>query len=390
MTQQIVILADESANWKIAGLRQLDRLTLAIDRFLQRAGDDTSATVVVLWKPQIASERKWSPSNLPLKHAAFAPRPLGPVDLILSTRLFFFRNGIGAFRARQALSPLTDVDLIESKFEELDRSVRSLGSAPDEWEYLDKKEDIPALEIAFLGAAGKSQDGLVAKFLNRPISRCITRLLLHYPITPNQWTLATSLLALPACLALAHGSYFGIVLGTLLYQLISILDGCDGEIARAKYLESERGRRFDAFCDLVINLLFVLSLGIGLYRREETVTRWIYLSEAILSVSMVAARLARYARDLLGQATHELSPQHENIIRDSGAHFLGSRFTAWLFQITKRDVAFLAFAILAIAGCAPWILHCFFAFALGSLILSWRGRAAGEVRAGDKIDIALE
>jgi hypothetical protein len=30
---RVVILADESANWRVAGLRQLDRLVLCLDEF---------------------------------------------------------------------------------------------------------------------------------------------------------------------------------------------------------------------------------------------------------------------------------------------------------------------------------------------------------------------
>ncbi|MEY2481349.1 MAG: 1L-myo-inositol 1-phosphate cytidylyltransferase / CDP-L-myo-inositol myo-inositolphosphotransferase [Verrucomicrobiota bacterium] len=381
ITYQVVVLADESADWKIAGLSQLTRLAFALDEFLQNERANASATVVVRSKIDISSMQP-SPT---LPRIAFAPDLSSPPDLILSTRLFFFRDGVKEFCERQARVLTKDVDLADSKFDELDRFVRDIGSSPNKWQYIENQKQIPPIEIAFLSAAGKSQDGLVAKYINRPISRRITRVLLHFPITPNQWTVATSLLALPACFLLADGSYSGIVAGAVCYQVINILDGCDGEISRAKYLESERGRRFDAFCDLVLNLIFVLSLGIGLFRREQTEVRWVYLSEAVLSVSMVAVRLARYARDLLSDATTKLSPQHETVIRTSGARFFGSGFTDWLFQMAKRDVAFFAFAILAVFGRAPWILHCFFAFALGSLILSWKGRAAG-----DKIDIAVQ
>jgi len=68
----------------------------------------------------------------------------------------------------------------------------------------------------------------------------------------------TFALALWLFVFLVRGDYTGFLAGTALFQLINILDGCDGEIARAKYLDSERGRRLDAFCDFVANLIFVL------------------------------------------------------------------------------------------------------------------------------------
>jgi CDP-L-myo-inositol myo-inositolphosphotransferase len=50
----------------------------------------------------------------------------------------------------------------------------------------------------------------------------------------------------------------------VLFQIFSILDGCDGEIARAKFMESERGRRLDDLFDVLSNILLVLGLGFGL------------------------------------------------------------------------------------------------------------------------------
>ena len=59
------------------------------------------------------------------------------------------------------------------------------------------------------------------------------------------------------------------IAGLIAFKFYSILDGCDGEIARAKYLESPRGRALDTWCDTVGNLLMVLSLGYGLSLRSR-------------------------------------------------------------------------------------------------------------------------
>ncbi|HWH92200.1 MAG TPA: hypothetical protein VNV64_10445, partial [Candidatus Binatia bacterium] len=55
---RVVILSDESANWQIAGLRQLDRLVLGLDEFAKAMGTANKIDVVVFWKPEIPlSER---------------------------------------------------------------------------------------------------------------------------------------------------------------------------------------------------------------------------------------------------------------------------------------------------------------------------------------------
>src|SRR4029450_6794141 len=89
----------------------------------------------------------------------------------------------------------------------------------------------------------KPQDGFVSRFLNRPISRRVTSVLLKFPIHPNTWTISTFVLPLFRSVCLLRGNYVSVVIGAAIFQLFSILDGCDGEIARAKNLESKFGER---------------------------------------------------------------------------------------------------------------------------------------------------
>src|SRR5947207_3942218 len=123
----------------------------------------------------------------------------------------------------------------------------------------------------------KPQDGLVSRFLNRPISRRITSVLLKFPIHPSTWTISICGLPLIASVFLARGDYVSIVIGAAIFQVLSILDGCDGEIARAKNLESKFGERLDYFSDFMASLLYVLALGLGLRR----VTEWIIFAVLI-------------------------------------------------------------------------------------------------------------
>ena len=115
----------------------------------------------------------------------------------------------------------------------------------------------------------KPQDGFVSRFFNRPISRRITSVLLKFPIHPSTWTISICVLPLIASVFLVRGDYASIVIGAAIFQVFSILDGCDGEIARAKNLESKLGERLDYFCDFIASVLYVLTLGLGLHRSSE-------------------------------------------------------------------------------------------------------------------------
>ena len=212
----------------------------------------------------------------------------------------------------------------------------------------------------------KPQDGFVSRVLNRPISRRITHLLLKFPIHPNAWTIAIFALPLIACIFFIRGNYLSIVIGAAIFQVFSILDGCDGEIARAKNLESKFGERLDYFCDFIASLLYVLALGLGLHRSTEGI-----VCAVLITANECFLRAGRSQSSIAPSELHEsFYARHHVMIGHSGLLNLGERFVWWLFQLTKRDVAVFVFLMLATLGLAGWILHLWMIVAGASLILS--------------------
>jgi 1L-myo-inositol 1-phosphate cytidylyltransferase / CDP-L-myo-inositol myo-inositolphosphotransferase len=212
----------------------------------------------------------------------------------------------------------------------------------------------------------KPQDGFVSRFLNRPISRRITSVLLKFPIHPNAWTMLIFVLPLIACIFLVRGDYVSFVVGAAIFQAFSILDGCDGEIARAKNLESKFGERLDYLSDFVASLLYVLALGLGLHRLNEGIA-----CAALIAANECLLRAVRSQTSAVPSALPEsFYARHHAMIGHSGLLNLGEEFVWWLFQLTKRDVAVLVFLILALLGLANWILHLWMIVAGASLVLS--------------------
>jgi hypothetical protein len=114
--------------------------------------------------------------------------------------------------------------------------------------------------------------GLVARFINKKISFRLTRyLLVHLPITPNMVTLLAGVLGLYGAFLISTGTYDHIVLGFLLAQAQSILDGCDGELARVRFQQTSIGEWLDTIVDDVLNLALVLAIGVALWRRGAPV-----------------------------------------------------------------------------------------------------------------------
>ncbi|MBA2585326.1 MAG: CDP-alcohol phosphatidyltransferase family protein [Chthoniobacterales bacterium] len=299
---------------------------------------------------------------------------------VITTRLFADRNGLTQFletvpivRSEEASGDIPN--LWRRLYEQFEASCRDGWRAKVEarWHYLKDAADIRMSEQIFLRRVGKPQDGIVSKFINRPLSRPITRLLLKFPIAPTTWTLSISALPFLSCVLLLRGDYAGILIGVAVYQLSSMLDGCDGEIARAKYLESKRGGRVDDFCDLMGGFFFMTGLGFGLGHAHGSA---FYAVEGILWVLIMAAnefllRIAKLETNLGStDLTGALYPRHRQLIEHSGVLFFGERFVWWLLQLTKRDVGILFFLVLALAGLAPWILHLSLAIAAPGLLLT--------------------
>lgn len=373
MLREVVILADDSARWKVAGLRQLERLALELNAIAALRAERIKC--FILWSPAISPRQRFVPQHPQLVRLLFVTTPPRSLDLLLSTRLFLRRNSSAIPEPHSKPSPNLSQSFSQL-FAEVQAAWQSSGQT-EAWEYLESCTQIPACEKRFLRGSGKSQDGLVSRFINRPISRALSRVLLQTPITPSAWTLAIFILPLFGATLLARGDYGSVVGGLLFFQLYSILDGCDGEIARAKYLESPRGRRLDTWCDTIGNLLMVVSLGYGLAHQPTPAP--FYLAEGIFVALLIAtnefilaALNSNAGRTPAGQVGEALYPRHQQMVARSGLLFFGDRLTWWLIQLTKRDVALVAFLLLALAGRPGWILHLLGAVAALSSLLAWR------------------
>jgi hypothetical protein len=399
--RRVLILADESAEWMVAGLRQLERLALSVDEFAVENRETAPVLVCIFWRPDLDQTQRWIPKNDRLTRVAFATElEAEPYDLVLNTRLFLYRKAVGRLlsEGRASARPISSEDVLfevkdvqthvppieEDLWQSLLRAVELVPHyRAGAWEYITDGNQIDQIEVRFLRGSGKSQDGLVSRYLNRPISREVTRLLLRFPTTPNAWTFFIFPIPVIASLILLQGSYGSFVWGLVLFQVFSVLDGCDGELARAKFLESERGRQLDDFFDVLSNSLLVLGLGIGLMRAASHPGHfgWIYAAEGFVAAVLIGVNEFYLAtRKAAGEAGSSellggtLYPRHREMVERSGLLFFGEKAASWLIQLTKRDVAVLFFVFLAAIAHPEWILHLLLAVAAASLALALKSR----------------
>jgi len=384
----VIVLADESANWKIAGLRQLERLVLALDELATSISSQRKIDIFIFWRPEIAAERRWQPQNARLTRCQFVEAlSIGGRERVLSTRLLVNRRGLEQF-AHDSV-PLENDSTIgdepafwEKLWQRFERACLDSGAAEHSasWRYLARNGEIARCERWLLRGSGKSRDGIVSRYLNRPISRAVSRFFLKTSITPNIWTWLITLFPVIGFFFLTRGHYWGFVFGAGFFHIHSILDGCDGEIARAKYLDSEKGPGLDALGDLIALLLFAFGLGVGVFRASDGhgLPPWIFLTEGLLCFLFIAARLGPHTFDLLHRGPAAVaSSAHDESLRTSGGRIFGERVTSLAFELTKRDVVYLMFFVLAVLGLTQWILHLLFVYSVATLLLRQSGAARG-------------
>ncbi|HET7502582.1 MAG TPA: CDP-alcohol phosphatidyltransferase family protein [Kofleriaceae bacterium] len=107
----------------------------------------------------------------------------------------------------------------------------------------------------------KPQDNAITRYLYRPVSFPLTRLLVWTPITPNQISYAVAALVAVGCWLTAHAELSRTIAGTAIILAASYLDCCDGEIARVKLLSSRLGAWIDTVVDELSSLGYMAALG---------------------------------------------------------------------------------------------------------------------------------
>ncbi len=155
----------------------------------------------------------------------------------------------------------------------------------------------------------KPNDGPVSRYLNRPLSIRISRRLVDHQITPNQISLFSFLCSVLAAGLFALDGYFALLLGGLMAQFASIVDGCDGEVARLKYQCSAYGGWFDAVLDRYADAF--LLFGLTWHAYTDKIDSYILL---IGFMAIIGSFMLSYTAD-----------KYDSLMRDRIIHNRGLR-----------------------------------------------------------------
>jgi len=107
----------------------------------------------------------------------------------------------------------------------------------------------------------KPQDNVITRYLFRPVSSRLSRLLVRTPITPTQVSIVVALLVALGCWMTLDPRSSMLIGGALVILVASYFDCCDGEIARVKLQSSTFGAWLDTIVDEASSIAYMLCIG---------------------------------------------------------------------------------------------------------------------------------
>ncbi len=169
---------------------------------------------------------------------------------------------------------------------------KALDIKDDFWIDVDDKKAFKKAEGKILSTLEKPSDGPISRHLNRPISIRLSKYLVKTNITPNLISLISFILCCIGASLFFLGGYANLVIGGLLTQLSSIIDGCDGEIARLKFQETEFGAWLDAVLDRYADASLLFGLTYYVYSLSGNI---LYLFIGFIAI--IGAFMNSYTAD---------------------------------------------------------------------------------------------
>lgn len=96
-------------------------------------------------------------------------------------------------------------------------------------------------------------------------SKPITRFFYYTKVTPHQVILLSMILGIAASFMIINSNYIIVICGAILLFYKNVLDKVDGSLARAKALDSRRGRFYDSISDFIVTFTSFSAISYWLY-----------------------------------------------------------------------------------------------------------------------------
>jgi choline kinase/phosphatidylglycerophosphate synthase len=214
------------------------------------------------------------------------------------------------------------------------------------WHDVDTPADIGRAEQKLLRSVRKPTDGPISRYLNRPLSTALSRLVVkHTGLKPNHLTLVHLVVGLGSAVVATFGGYVAFLVAGILFHASSVLDGCDGEIAKLSFKSSPRGEWLDTAADGTTFFACLMGLTIGAYRSDLAL---VYFYFGLLGLGVTAIVFFNlYAHLIRSRSAGSLLAVRYGY--ESGSGWF-KRFLRFAHYLGKRDFIALFVLILAVVG----------------------------------------
>lgn len=275
------------------------------------------------------------------------------------------------------ISKLEQIVINDSDLKGLDVEIRKIGkenhpSTPvnriyyQSNRYLDifSEKDIQLLRSLLRESIITSCKTPVAKYINKKISLPISSLLAKWNVSPNLITVVGLLFGFIGAILLLNGVF---ALAFVSFQINSILDGSDGEVAKFNLKWSDVGKKLDVYGDYLTSFLIVAGEAYGFYLVESS--EWVFhtsliniLLLALIGCFWIFSIIFRYIPKEFDDVE---SICHENLSRSKNIYDIP--FKVFLY-VSRRDFYIFVLFICSLIG-----LHSFNHLFIGFVCLSWLG-----------------
>ncbi len=205
--------------------------------------------------------------------------------------------------------------------------------------------------------------GVIAQKLNKRISIPISRVLSKTPIHPNIITLVNLLVGvasayfifLSADLSLSYKErYLMMVMGGFIFQLASVLDGVDGEVAKFTFRTSRLGGWLDTAVDNLTLLFFLAAATHVNYHYLGGISTTISAIILFISVTIILGMLFIYTKK--HSDTESLTSFDKEFLQKLPPKDPVIKFSIAMKYVIKKEFFSLGYFIVCLMGLAHIIL----------------------------------
>ncbi|MFH1652774.1 MAG: CDP-alcohol phosphatidyltransferase family protein [Pseudomonadota bacterium] len=215
--------------------------------------------------------------------------------------------------------------------------------------------------------------GPIAKYINKKISLPVSLVLSKLWISPHAITVVNIVIGVFSGVFIADGSHYWMILfGAFLYQLASITDGCDGEVAKLTFRASKFGQYLDSISDNLTLGSMMTGLIAGYWRQTHSPIAFYLGGMMVISAFAIfffmirflkchtnSASLVTYDKEFIERLSKKYNPILLRVVHYSK------------FLLKKDMMSFIIFVLAVFGLLYYWLYVCAFGGAASALMICY-------------------